>query len=212
MNTQIVLPSARARAAAVWTGSEMIVWGGDPDGAALSSGGRYNPRTLCGVGGCQQVGLTYCSGAVIGFQCTPLPPSPEVCDNVDNNCNGAVDEGIPVPSTRPAVLATRLSAGGNVSFSWAATPDTTGYDVVRGVLATLRSTSGDFTASVDTCLANDTRATSSQDDATPATGNGYWYLVRPVNLCSGNGLYDEAIPPQQGSRDAEIAASATACP
>ena len=39
-------PSARFRHTAVWTGSEMIVWGGTPDGInALNTGGRYNPST-----------------------------------------------------------------------------------------------------------------------------------------------------------------------
>src|SRR5439155_1183737 len=41
-------PSARKRQTAVWTGSEMIVWGGDfSDGSShyLNSGGRYNPST-----------------------------------------------------------------------------------------------------------------------------------------------------------------------
>jgi N-acetylneuraminic acid mutarotase len=39
-------PSVRFRHTAVWTGSEMIVWGGTPDGInALNTGGRYNPST-----------------------------------------------------------------------------------------------------------------------------------------------------------------------
>lgn len=40
-------PQARAEAAAVWSGSEMIVWGGytDPSPAETATGGRYNPAT-----------------------------------------------------------------------------------------------------------------------------------------------------------------------
>ena len=39
-------PSARLFHSAVWTGSEMIVWGGmNGSGAALNTGGRYNPET-----------------------------------------------------------------------------------------------------------------------------------------------------------------------
>ena len=30
---------------AVWTGSEMIVWGGVDSGSYLNTGGRYNPGT-----------------------------------------------------------------------------------------------------------------------------------------------------------------------
>ena len=39
-------PSARAGHTAVWTGSEMIVWGGGASGPTyLTTGGRYNPST-----------------------------------------------------------------------------------------------------------------------------------------------------------------------
>jgi N-acetylneuraminic acid mutarotase len=38
-------PAARAFHTAVWTNTEMIVWGGAGGGVALNSGGRYNPLT-----------------------------------------------------------------------------------------------------------------------------------------------------------------------
>jgi len=38
-------PTARDFHTAVWTGSEMIVWGGDGNGGNLNTGGRYNPTT-----------------------------------------------------------------------------------------------------------------------------------------------------------------------
>jgi N-acetylneuraminic acid mutarotase len=38
-------PDARAGHTAVWTGSEMIVWGGADNSNALNTGGRYNPET-----------------------------------------------------------------------------------------------------------------------------------------------------------------------
>jgi len=85
------------------------------------------------------------------------------------------------------------------------------YDVVRGSLGTLRSTAGDFTQATESCLANDRPETTRTDGATPALGDGFWYLVRGVS-CGGAGYYDEGHPAQQGSRDAEIAASAGACP
>src|SRR5205807_1108356 len=44
---QTPAPSTPARAAhtAVWTGSEMIVWGGSDGSNTLNTGGRYNPAT-----------------------------------------------------------------------------------------------------------------------------------------------------------------------
>ena len=38
-------PTARGRHSAVWTGSEMIVWGGLITTDELNTGGRYNPNT-----------------------------------------------------------------------------------------------------------------------------------------------------------------------
>jgi N-acetylneuraminic acid mutarotase len=38
-------PIARVSHAAVWTGGEMIVWGGHNSGGYLNTGGRYNPTT-----------------------------------------------------------------------------------------------------------------------------------------------------------------------
>jgi N-acetylneuraminic acid mutarotase len=211
MNEQLAVPAARARAAAVWTGSEMLVWGGDPNGGALPSGGRYAPLTVCGTGDCRQVGSSFCSAGAIGFACQPLAPTPEVCDGHDNDCNDVGDDGIPVPTGRPNVLAARIP-GGELELSWGATPDTTHYDVVRGGLGSLLSSAGNFTISFDVCKANDISGVTTLDSATPPAGNGYWYLVRPVNLCSGNGTYDGAIPPQVGLHDAEIAAASGTCP
>jgi hypothetical protein len=38
-------PARRYQHAAVWTGSEMIVWGGWGDSSLVNTGGRYNPAT-----------------------------------------------------------------------------------------------------------------------------------------------------------------------
>lgn len=38
-------PAPRSSHTAVWTGTEMIVWGGLGDGGSLGDGGRYNPTT-----------------------------------------------------------------------------------------------------------------------------------------------------------------------
>ena len=37
--------SRRMSHSAVWTGTEMIVWGGDSEGTTVNTGGRYNPAT-----------------------------------------------------------------------------------------------------------------------------------------------------------------------
>jgi hypothetical protein len=79
----------------------------------------------------------------------------------------------------------------------------TAFDVVRGDLASLRAT-GSFTASVNACLRDNLTANYFRDLSVPPAGNGFWYLVRPLN-CAGAGTYGSA------QRDQEIAASASAC-
>jgi hypothetical protein len=59
--------------------------GGDP--CVVTSGGDNPPKGECAKG------VTHCvSGSIV---CVPNKPSPEICDGLDNNCDGNVDEGDP---------------------------------------------------------------------------------------------------------------------
>jgi hypothetical protein len=49
--------------------------------------------TNCGVGACTRTGATLCVGGAVQSSCVPGVPTPEVCDGIDNNCDGAVDVG-----------------------------------------------------------------------------------------------------------------------
>ena len=129
---------------------------------------------------------------------------------MDDDCNASIDDAVPPPTTRPTVLAGK--AGSATVLSWAAAPDATGYDAVKGNLGPLRNSHGNFTTTTKACIADDLAATSLDDAEVPPAGGGLWLLVRPVNACGGAGTYDAEGTSQQGSRDAEIAASANACP
>ncbi|RMG49278.1 MAG: hypothetical protein D6718_00060 [Acidobacteria bacterium] len=104
-------PVARKNHTAVWTGTEMIVWGGSP---GLSSGGIYCP-SICdptttwyrdadgdgyGDPNDSQVSCTQPPGYVYdGTDCDDTNPdihprTQEVCDDLDNDCDGYVDEGL----------------------------------------------------------------------------------------------------------------------
>jgi len=48
-----------------------------------------------GVGACQTSGTIVCIGATPTCSAVAGTPTPEVCDGVDNNCNGSTDEGNP---------------------------------------------------------------------------------------------------------------------
>lgn len=51
--------------------------------------------TSCGVGACIADGLLTCVGGKTVDTCEPGAPAPELCDGIDNNCAGGVDENLP---------------------------------------------------------------------------------------------------------------------
>ena len=80
-------PPPRSSHTAVWTGSEMIVWGGD---AYRASGGRYVLGASVDNDG---DGYSECAGDCDDANPALHPGAAEVCDGRDNDCDGLVDEG-----------------------------------------------------------------------------------------------------------------------
>ena len=101
----------------------------------------------------------------------------------------------------------------STDIQWEVVPGTTGYDLVRGDLASLRNTLGDFTAATQTCVLNGQPVTSYTHSTDPALspGEGYWYLSRTRDVI-GEGTFDGGYSSQEGRRDAEIEASGVSCP
>ena len=193
---------ARRNHTATWTGSHMVVFGSTPGGTA--TGGRYILGHSTDDDG---DGFTECQGDCNDTAIAIHPGAAEICDGLDNDCNATSDD-VALPSGAP--LLTMQAAGTDASLSWTPLVAATAYDVVRGDLALLRSSSGDFTPSTIGCAGNDVTGTSLTFPDDPGSG-GHWYLVRAVN-CRGVGSYDSGASSQSGSRDAEIAASASPCP
>jgi len=55
----------------------------------------YVPTTTnCGVGACASTGQLQCQNGSAVNTCVPKAPTAETCNNVDDNCNGLIDDGI----------------------------------------------------------------------------------------------------------------------
>lgn len=61
--------------------------------------------TTCGVGACAATGESTCQNGQMVDNCTPGTPGTETCNNIDDDCDGQVDEGIAPVSTTCGVGA-----------------------------------------------------------------------------------------------------------
>jgi hypothetical protein len=121
--------------------------------------------------------------------------------NLDDIAIWSVPEGT-------ARISLQVNPGG---LEWTEVPGAVAYDVVRGDLAILIATGGDFAAATEGCEAGDVPGTSAAFSLDPLPGDGYWFLVRGDST-EGPMSYQALYPSQVGLRDEEIVASGYDCP
>ncbi|MBP7147243.1 MAG: right-handed parallel beta-helix repeat-containing protein [Acidobacteria bacterium] len=166
--------------------------------------------TVCGIGTCARLGWLVCEDGDVVEDCTPGEPTTEICNGVDDDCDGSADNNIPVPFG-PVDLALRTLTSKSTELTWAQPVPGPGAlsDLLRGILGTLGA---GYATSTERCLAAYYEGTTWLDKDTPLPGDGYWFLVRARN-CAGISSYDSGDDAGLvGSRDPGIAASPNACP
>lgn len=179
--------------------------------------------TTCGVGECGATGVSACvNGMLQADTCTPGLPSAELCDGLDNNCDGAADEGfvdsnndgeadcvdpdddgdgVPdVDDCHP--LDPSQSAGPMAEVSnllWTGAAGVLTWDS-QGALIDYDLATGPFSAlpvdggmSGASCLTNDLSVVMYDDTRPdPPLGEGYYYAIRPQKPVCGQGTYGYA--------------------
>jgi hypothetical protein len=145
----------------------------------------------------------------ISFSCA----NTATCGSSDYGIKTAWCQSTPSsPTGGPSLRAAR--AGNDVELSQLTMAGGAAWhEVVRGTLAILRSSLGDFAMATQECVGDNVTSPTVVVPGTPApaSGDGYWYLARRVN-CKGNGTFDSGAPSQSGSRDPEVSASGMECP
>jgi hypothetical protein len=64
------------------------------EGGVCACNAADTPKTIsCGIGACANTVTQTCINNLWSGVCTPLSSSAEKCDNIDNDCDGTVDEG-----------------------------------------------------------------------------------------------------------------------
>ena len=90
-------------------------------------------------------------------------------------------------------------------------------DAIRGDLAALRASGGQFAGTVQLCLLNDIDVSAFTDGTLPNPSQGFYYLVKragyyPCDFDSWGTGSSAEVPGAGGDRDADIALDPDTCP
>ncbi len=103
----------------------------------------------------------------------------DICDGIDNDCDGVSDLG----SAPPADLGDDLALAQNGDLTWSAAALAEHYNVYRGSI----SAGGSFTYN-HTCFAAAVPGLAHNDAATPPAGDALYYLASSENCLAESGL------------------------
>ena len=80
------------------TGADDNCNGFDEDCNGVADNNYVPTATSCGVGECASTGEQVCTAGTLDDTCTEGTPTAELCDGLDNDCDGSTDEGFDADS------------------------------------------------------------------------------------------------------------------
>jgi hypothetical protein len=87
------------------TPSTEVCDGKDNDCDGSVDEGITSTPTTCGVGGCAANGVLACVNGAMVDNCAPGTPTTETCNQIDDDCNGVVDNGCPLIDKQSTLAA-----------------------------------------------------------------------------------------------------------
>jgi hypothetical protein len=185
------------------TPSAEICDGVDNDCNGVADDGIAPTPTTCGVGACAATGSTSCINGTVVDSCTTGAPSAEVCDGVDNDCNGSVDDGIastPTSCGTGACASTGATSCVNGTVVDSCSPGTPSAEVCDGLDNDCDGLADDNIASIPTsCGAGACAAFGSTVCVNGTTFDTCAPGTPSEEICDGvdndcNGLIDDNVP------------------
>ena len=150
------------------TGVSETICNGVDDDCDGSTDEDYTPHsTSCGVGACASTGTTSCVSGTEHNSCTPGTAGTETCNNIDDDCDGTVDESLTRAASNiqgECALNTQTCSAGN----WA-------------------DTASNYIPIAETCdgLDNNCDGTADNGLTAPSANNQNGVCLGSVKVCDG---------------------------
>jgi hypothetical protein len=145
-----------------------------------------------GIGGCERFGVYRCNSTGDDVECsvTAGAPQTELCNNLDDNCNGQTDESFKAPASNPL--------GGSCTVGVGACSRTGNYVCASNGASTTCSVTPGNPAASETCNGLDDNCNTQIDEGFKNQGTGQYDQNTACGSCSVDCTQLYALPNATG--------------